>query len=164
MICIEKVQVLCQKENKIKERILKATSRSSQGLRPCICEYPLTSIQRPYQLYEAPDYDLVWWNMRGSGQVANFNRPWSIVYSLPHRIPCRLFIHQIFSGPLGLHLLVWGDLLRSWPFRPMRDLRMQWSRAINLVGKVTLMPPPHLTLAKPKSWFLKHNLHTIDII
>ena len=27
-----------------------------------------------------------------------------------------------------------------------------------------LMSPPHLTLAKPKSWFLKHNLHTIDII
>ena len=23
------------------------------------------------------------------------------------------------------------------------------------------MPPPHLTLAKPKSWFLKHNLHTL---
>ena len=27
-----------------------------------------------------------------------------------------------------------------------------------------LMPPPHLTLAKPKSWFQeKHGLHTIDI-
>ena len=27
-----------------------------------------------------------------------------------------------------------------------------------------IMPPPHPTLAKPKSQFLKHNLHTIDII
>ena len=27
-----------------------------------------------------------------------------------------------------------------------------------------LMPPSHLTLAKPKSGFLKFNLHTIDII
>ena len=26
------------------------------------------------------------------------------------------------------------------------------------------MPPLHLTLAKPKSWFLKHNLHTINIM
>jgi hypothetical protein len=26
------------------------------------------------------------------------------------------------------------------------------------------MSPPHLTLARPKTWFLKHNLHTIDII
>ena len=27
-----------------------------------------------------------------------------------------------------------------------------------------LMPPPHLTLAKPNSWFLKHGLHTIDVV
>jgi hypothetical protein len=26
-----------------------------------------------------------------------------------------------------------------------------------------LMSPPHLTLAKPKTWFEKHSLHTIDI-
>jgi hypothetical protein len=29
---------------------------------------------------------------------------------------------------------------------------------------VSLMPPPHLTLAKPKTSFLKPGLHTIDII
>ena len=29
---------------------------------------------------------------------------------------------------------------------------------------VTLMPPPQLTLAKPKSWFYKHGLHTANII
>jgi hypothetical protein len=28
----------------------------------------------------------------------------------------------------------------------------------------TLMPPPHLTSAKTKSWFQKPGLHTIDII
>ena len=28
---------------------------------------------------------------------------------------------------------------------------------------ISLMPPPHLTLAKPKSWFLKRKFHTIDI-
>ena len=27
-----------------------------------------------------------------------------------------------------------------------------------------LMPPLHLTLANPKSWFQKHSLHTMDII
>ena len=29
---------------------------------------------------------------------------------------------------------------------------------------IILMPPSHMTLAKPKSGFLKLNLHTIDII
>ena len=28
----------------------------------------------------------------------------------------------------------------------------------------SIMPPPHLTLAKPKSGFLKMSVHTIDII
>ena len=27
-----------------------------------------------------------------------------------------------------------------------------------------ITPPSHMTLAQPKSWFFKHNLHTIDII
>ena len=26
------------------------------------------------------------------------------------------------------------------------------------------MSPPHLTLAKPKSWFKERGLHTIDIV
>jgi hypothetical protein len=29
---------------------------------------------------------------------------------------------------------------------------------------MVLMPPPHLALAKPRSWFQQHGLHTIDII
>ena len=54
------------------------------------------------------------------------------------RTPCRLFIHEIFFGLLGLHLRVWSELGRSPPFQPMRALRMQGSRAFSLVCEVAL--------------------------
>ena len=58
---------------------------------------------------------------------ANSGRPWNLIHSPPCRIPCRLFIHEVFFGALGLHLRVWSELRRSPPFRPMRALRLQLS-------------------------------------
>jgi hypothetical protein len=61
-----------------------------------------------------------------------------LIHSPPRRTPCRLLIHGIFFGPLGLHLHVWRELGRSPPFRPMRALRLHWSRAFSLVWEVAL--------------------------
>ena len=55
------------------------------------------------------------------------------------RTPCRLFIHEAFFEPLGLHLGVWSELGRSPPFWPMKALRLQWSRAFSLVCEVALI-------------------------
>jgi hypothetical protein len=37
---------------------------------------------------------------------ANSGKPCTLIHSPPCRTPCRLFIHKLFFGPLGLHLLV----------------------------------------------------------
>ena len=68
----------------------------------------------------------------------NSKRPWNLIHSPPCRTPCRLFIHEVSFGPLGLHLCVWSELERSPPFQPMRALRLQWSRAFSLVCEVAL--------------------------
>ena len=68
----------------------------------------------------------------------NYGRPWNLIHSLPCRNPCRLSIHEVFFGPLGLHLRVWSELGRSPPFWPMRALRLQWSWAFNVVCEVAL--------------------------
>ena len=81
----------------------------------------------------------------------NSGRPWNLIHSPPCRTPCRLFIHEVFFGPLGLRLCVWSQLGWSLPFQPMRALRLQWSWAFNLVCEVTLMPPSHLTLPYSQS-------------
>ena len=70
----------------------------------------------------------------GGGPDANSGRPCTLI----HSPPCRLFIHELFFGPLGLHLLVWSELGRSPPFQPMRALTLPWSRAFILVCEVTL--------------------------
>jgi hypothetical protein len=66
-----------------------------------------------------------------------------LIHSPPCRTPCKLFIHKVFFGPLGLHLHVWSELGRSPPFQPMRALRVQWSRAFKpgfkLVCEVALI-------------------------
>ena len=49
-------------------------------------------------------------------------------------------IHEVFFGPLGLHLRVWSELGWSPPFRPMTTLRLKWLRAYNLVCDVALSP------------------------
>ena len=56
----------------------------------------------------------------GGRPDVNSGRPWNLIHSPPCRTPCRLFIHEVFFGPLGLHLRVWSELGRSPPFRPMR--------------------------------------------
>ena len=53
---------------------------------------------------------------------------------------CLYLIHDSFFGTLGLHLIVWSELGRSWPFRQMRGLRMPWSQAFSPVCDVTLIP------------------------
>ena len=75
----------------------------------------------------------------GGRPDVNSGRPWNLIHSPPCRTPCRLFIHELFFGPLGLHLLVWSELGRSPPFRPMRVLRLQWSWAAALVCEVALI-------------------------
>ena len=44
-------------------------------------------------------------------------RPWNLIHSPPCRTPCRrLFIHEVFFGPLGLHLRVGCELDGLCPF------------------------------------------------
>ena len=69
----------------------------------------------------------------GGGPNANPSKPCTFIHNLPCRTPCRLFIHELFFGPLGLHLLVWSELGWSPPFRPMRALTLPWSKAFSLV-------------------------------
>ena len=69
---------------------------------------------------------------------ANSGRPCTLIHNMPCRTPCRLFIHELFFGPLGLHLLVWSELGRSLPFRPMRALTLPWLGASSLVCEVAL--------------------------
>ena len=81
---------------------------------------------------------MVCWDLHQSyllmvGPMQNSGKPYNIICSVLCRNTCRDFIHDNFFGTLGLRLLVWGELGRSRPFRSMRDLRMQWSRAFSLV-------------------------------
>ena len=69
----------------------------------------------------------------------NFGRPWNLIHSPPCITPCRLVIHEVLFGPLGLHPCVWSELGRSLPFKPMRALRLQWSWAFNLCVKWPLV-------------------------
>ena len=64
--------------------------------------------------------------------------PENIMHNVPCMNLCRLFIHDNFIGPLGLHLLLWSELRWSWPFWPMRDLEMRWSNAFSFICEVTL--------------------------
>jgi hypothetical protein len=68
----------------------------------------------------------------------NPKRLGNLIHIPPCKTPCRLSIHEIFFGPLGLHLRVWSELRRSPPFGSMRALRLQWSQAFSLVCEVTL--------------------------
>ena len=73
----------------------------------------------------------------GGGPDKIYGRPWNLIHSPPCRTPCRLYIHEVFFGPLGLHLCVWSELGRSPPFQPLRALTLQWSWALSLVWEVT---------------------------
>ena len=65
-------------------------------------------------------------------------KTWNIIHGLSYRNPFRLYIHDSFYDPLGLHLLMWKWTWTASPFRPMRDHKMQWPRAFNLVCEVAL--------------------------
>ena len=79
------------------------------------------------------------WKKTSHGLPKFREKPWNLIHNPPCRIPCKLFIYEIFFGPLGLHLRVWSELGRwSPPFRPIRALRLQWSRAFSLVCEVAL--------------------------
>ena len=45
-------------------------------------------------------------------------------------------VHEAFFSAFRLH--VWNELGQSPPFRPMRALRLQWSRAFSLVCEMAL--------------------------
>ena len=76
--------------------------------------------------------------VRPTSLDGNSGRPWNLMHSPSCRTLCRLFIHEVFFGPLGLHLCVWSEFGRSPPSRPMRAIRMQWSWAFSLVCEVAL--------------------------
>jgi hypothetical protein len=42
----------------------------------------------------------------GGGLDENSKRPWNLIHSLSCRTSCRLFIHEVFFGPLSLNLCV----------------------------------------------------------
>jgi hypothetical protein len=42
----------------------------------------------------------------GDEPDAKSDRPCTFIHNLPCRTPCRLFIHELFFGPSGLHLLM----------------------------------------------------------
>jgi hypothetical protein len=74
----------------------------------------------------------------GGGLNENPGSPCNLIHSPPCRTPCKLCIHEVFFGPLNLHLRMWSELVRSPPFRPTRALRLQWLRASSPVCEVAL--------------------------
>ena len=84
----------------------------------------------------------------------NSGRPWKLTHTPPCRTPCKLFIHEVFYGSLGLHLRVCNELGRSSPFRPMTTLRLQWSWAFSLVCEVALRAGLHYAWEVHRSWIL----------
>ena len=106
----------------------------NQGLWPCNCE----GLQFSSKSYIICLVDMVWWNL----YWAYFLEIGMIQISKNHEIffydlSCRIF-HDNSFGSLGLHLLLWSELGKWQPFRPMRDLRMQCSSVFNLVHEVAL--------------------------
>ena len=102
------------------------------------------------------------------GLDGSFRWPWNLIRSPPSRTPCRLFIHEVFFGSLGLHLGVWSELGRSPPFWPMRALRLQWSWAFEPSAVTTKLWEPkrncrkavpiHLQNYVVGSWILKFSV------
>ena len=115
---------------------LKSTSHMSQGLGSC----NQVGLWLSSKGRTSCSPDMVCWNLRQAYLLevaklyANSDAPWSII----HSIPCSLFF-----GPLGLHLVVWSELVWFGFFWPMRDLRMQGSHAFNSVYEVTLRATLH---------------------
>ena len=92
-------------------------SWNSLLIRPVVIMWlwrPLILIQRSYHRHGLLDFAL---DLPLEGELdANANRLRNTIFSLPHENPCRLFVHDDFFWPLGLHLLVWSELRQSPPF------------------------------------------------
>ena len=99
----------------------------------CILESAMQSVMLEIQ---KKIHDLSKFSLDPLLAIKNSRRPWNCIHSNPPcRTPCRLFIHEVLFGALSLHLRR-SALGRSPPFRPMRTLRLQWSRAFSLVCEV----------------------------
>jgi len=124
---------------------LRTTLHTSQGPWPC-------SYEGPWFSSKSRTNDMVCYNLRHAcllkvNLVFLANHETKFFYSPTCRKSFKLFTHDSFLGPLGLHLLVWSELGRSKPFRPMRDLTMQWSCAFSLVCEVAFIGHSVCTLA-----------------
>ena len=64
--------------------------------------------------------------------------PWNMIYWMPCKNPCRLYIHLAFTYYVGPLSVVWTELGPASPFPPMRVLEVHWSRALSLVWEVAL--------------------------
>ena len=60
--------------------------------------------------------------------------PWKMVHSTPCRNPCRLHIRLAFTYSVGPS----SELGPAPPFPPMRELKVEWWRALSLVCEVPL--------------------------
>ena len=94
-------------------------------------------------------------NLRWKNSCCKFRETIKLfIHSPPRNTPCRLFIHEVFFGPLGLHLRVWNEPGRSPPFRPMRALRL--AMVTGLHSCVWSGPNSSRTLRRKASWACCH--------
>ena len=68
--------------------------------------YACPRIYNGIQLEVCPKICLASKNIKKITVYQNSGRPCTLIHNLPRRTPCRLLIHELFLGPLGLHLLV----------------------------------------------------------
>jgi hypothetical protein len=61
-----------------------------------------------------------------------------MIHLMPHRNPCRLYIHLAFTYSVGPSSVVWSELGPAPPFPPMRMLEVYWSWALSLMCEVAL--------------------------
>ena len=74
-----------------------------------------------------------------------------VIYCMPCRTPCRLYIYSNFVGPLSPQALVKSEVRQSLHFPPMRDFRIQWSRAL----KFSVESTPSYDKVKLRIYFKK---------
>ena len=58
----------------------------------------------------------------------------------------------------------WDDNVCKLIHKKCPQKNSGWLKRSYMTLNSIFMPPPYLTLAKPKSWLWKHGLHIIDII
>ena len=113
----------------------------SQRPWPCHCVgFQLSSKGRATNMVCRNLYQDYLWEM-GMTQILTDHEPLFTNFSC--KTLCRLVNYDNFFRPWGLHLVGWIELGRSRPFRPIRDLRMQWSQAFSLMCEVAFIPLQH---------------------